>query len=158
MIAGLKAGKPVEIRAPSPKGPKITEEDVAKWNKASELSTKHDKHLDNVQKNLDELNIMKEQFKQMQQKVENCVLQDEFKPVKNDVRILNESMEMAQQDIKNLWDEINKLKDHLNNMMYPSMDDFNTLKGRVEKLENAVASLKKAYGDLEKAMAKLRLP
>ena len=67
-------------------------------------------------------------------------------------------MEMAQQVIKNLWDEINKLKDHLNNMMYPSMDDFNTLKGRVEKLENAVASLKKAYGDLEKAMAKLRLP
>ena len=43
-------------------------------------------------------------------------------------------------------------------MLYPSMDDFNALKGRVEKLENAVAALKKAYGDLDKALAKLRMP
>ena len=43
-------------------------------------------------------------------------------------------------------------------MLYPSMDDFNALKNRVEKMENAVAALKKAYGDLDKALAKLRLP
>lgn len=67
-------------------------------------------------------------------------------------------MEMAQQDIKNLWDEVTKIKDNIDNMLYPSMDDFNALKGRVEKLENAVAALKKAYGDLDKAMAKLRMP
>ena len=57
---------------------------------------------------------------------------------------------MAQQDIKALWDEVNKLKDHVDSMVYPSLDEFNTLKNRVDKLENACASLKKAYGDLEK--------
>ena len=32
MIEALSTGKPVEVRAATPKGPKITEEDVAKWN------------------------------------------------------------------------------------------------------------------------------
>lgn len=35
MIQALSSGKPVEVRAPTPKGPKITEEDVAKWNQAA---------------------------------------------------------------------------------------------------------------------------
>ena len=65
---------------------------------------------------------------------------------------------MAQQDIKNLWDEVNKIKDTIEAMLYPSMDDFNALKNRVEKIENASAALKKAYGDLDKALSKLRMP
>lgn len=73
MISSLKAGKPIEIRAPSPKGPKLTEELVAKWNKASDLATKHDGEILKINTNLNELNTMKEQFKQMQQKLENCV-------------------------------------------------------------------------------------
>jgi len=34
-------------------------------------------------------------------------------------------------------------------MFFPSMDEFNTLKNRVEKVENSNQALKKAYGDLE---------
>lgn len=53
---------------------------------------------------------------------------------------------------------MNKIKDTIENMVYPSMDEFNSLKQRVDKLENQVAALKKAYGDLDKALAKLRAP
>lgn len=35
-IAGLASGKPVEIRASSPKGPKITQEDIDRWNAAAD--------------------------------------------------------------------------------------------------------------------------
>ena len=74
MIQALSSGKPVEVRAPTPKGPKITEEDVAKWNQAAQMATKHDNDISEIQKELDELNRMKENIKQMQEKVEQCVL------------------------------------------------------------------------------------
>lgn len=35
MIQAMGSGKPVEIRAKTPSGPKITEEDIAKWNTAA---------------------------------------------------------------------------------------------------------------------------
>ena len=43
-------------------------------------------------------------------------------------------------------------------MFFPSMDEFNTLKNRVEKIENSNQALKKAYGDLEKEIKKLKIP
>lgn len=36
------------------------------------------------------------------------------------------------------------------------MEDFNALRQRVDKLESSVAALKKAYGDLEKEVKKLK--
>ena len=41
------------------------------------------------------------------------------------------------------------MKDHVEGLFYPSMDEFNILKVRVEKVENSNISIKKAYGDLE---------
>lgn len=40
MIQAMGSGKPVEIRAKTPSGPKITDEDVAKWNKAADTTEK----------------------------------------------------------------------------------------------------------------------
>jgi len=65
-------------------------------------------------------------------------------------------MENAQQDIDKLWKELNKLKDRVDGLFFPSMEDFNALKQRVEKLESGLAALKKAYGDLEKELRKLK--
>ena len=65
-------------------------------------------------------------------------------------------MENAQQDIDKLWKELNKLKDRVDGLFFPSMEDFNALKQRVEKLERGLAALKKAYGDLEKELRKLK--
>ena len=36
MIANMGTGAPIEIRAPSPKGPKVTQEDIDRWNAAAE--------------------------------------------------------------------------------------------------------------------------
>lgn len=43
-------------------------------------------------------------------------------------------------------------------MFFPSMDEFNTLKNRVEKIENSNQALKKAYGDLETQLKRLKIP
>jgi hypothetical protein len=40
MIQALGTGKPVEIRAKSPSGPKITAEDIARWNSAADVTEK----------------------------------------------------------------------------------------------------------------------
>ena len=36
LMANMGTGAPVEIRAPSPKGPKVTQEDIDRWNAAAE--------------------------------------------------------------------------------------------------------------------------
>ena len=74
MIQALSSGKPVEVRAPTPKGPKISEEDVAKWNKAAEMATKNENDISKMQKDVDELNRMKESVRLMGEKLEQCVL------------------------------------------------------------------------------------
>ena len=40
MIQALGTGKPVEIRAKTPTGPKITVEDVERWNSAADVTEK----------------------------------------------------------------------------------------------------------------------
>lgn len=42
-------------------------------------------------------------------------------------------------------------------MLFPSLDQFNTLKDRVDKLESICASLKKAFGDLEKRLGNMKV-
>lgn len=70
----------------------------------------------------------------------------------HDVNILKNSMEEAQQDIDYLQKELNKLKDKFGALVFPSMDDFNVLKHRMDKLESSNSSLKMAYGNLEKEL------
>jgi len=41
-------------------------------------------------------------------------------------------------------------------MDFPSKEDFNLLRGRVDGLENALSSLRKAVGDIEKKLKGLR--
>lgn len=50
------------------------------------------------------------------------------------------------------------MKDKLEAMFFPSMDDFNLLKNRIEKLENQCMSLKKAFGDMDSKLQKLKVP
>lgn len=40
MIQALGSGKPVEIRAKTPSGPKISAEDIDRWNKAASKTDK----------------------------------------------------------------------------------------------------------------------
>lgn len=67
-------------------------------------------------------------------------------------------MEIAQQDIDQLWKELNKLRDKVEGMFYPSLEDFAAVKQRIEKLESASAALKKSYGDLDSQIKKLKQP
>jgi len=60
MIQAMGSGKPVEIRAKTPSGPKISEEDVARWNSAASKTDKQEKQIDDIMKQLDEMNRIKE--------------------------------------------------------------------------------------------------
>ena len=82
---------------------------------------------------------IKEALQSVNQKLKECVTQEDIKELIRDVKFLKESMNNAQQDIKSLWDEFNKLKAQVDSRVYPSMNEFNALKMRVDKLENQVA-------------------
>lgn len=53
MIAGIGSGKPVEIK----QGPEISTKDIQKWNAAADKVGLHDKALQNLLKELEDMNI-----------------------------------------------------------------------------------------------------
>jgi hypothetical protein len=53
MINSIGSGKPVEIRAPTPKGPKITQDDIDLWNSYSDKIKNTDSNVDKVGKEMD---------------------------------------------------------------------------------------------------------
>lgn len=63
MIANMGTGKPVEIRAPSPKGPKVTQEDIDRWNATAEKT-------DSLQVLLDKLLKETKDFEKIRAQVE----------------------------------------------------------------------------------------
>ena len=76
------------------------------------------------------------------------VTQEEFKETSNDVRVLKGSMAEVRSDIQTIWAELRKLRDRVDGMAFPSLEEMQTLRARVDKLESALSSLKKVYGDL----------
>ena len=63
---------------------------------------------------------------------------------------MNEENIVNKEDIKTLYDEIEKLRLALNDKC--NLDEFNLLRSRVDAIENQLASLRKAFGDLEKKL------
>jgi chromosome segregation ATPase len=59
MIEDLGAGKPVEVRAASAKSSNVSDADIAKWNKAADLTNKHEALLDKLAKDMDILENLK---------------------------------------------------------------------------------------------------
>ena len=92
----------------------------------------------------------KEWIRDIQSKILEFVDIDDFNQLKNDVNTLNEDNIVNKEDIKTLYDEIEKLRLALNDKC--NLDEFNLLRSRVDAIENQLASLIKAFGDLEKKL------
>lgn len=107
MINSIGTGKPVEIRAATPKGPKITQDDIDHWNSLSDKINNTNSNVEKLDKDLDQ---HKEWIRDMQSKMLDFVLKDDFNVVKNDVNSLIEDNIVNKEDIKTLYDEIEKLK------------------------------------------------
>jgi uncharacterized coiled-coil DUF342 family protein len=99
---------------------------------------------------------MKNNVAQMQKKINSLVTKDEYNVTVNDVRLLKSNMTEALGDIESLWKAFNKLKDKVDGMQFPTVEEVNLLRNRVDKLENQLIALKKVYGDLEKKLKGMR--
>ena len=53
LINAIGTGKPVEIRAPTPKGPKISQDDIDRWNGYSDKISNLDTNVDKLDKEID---------------------------------------------------------------------------------------------------------
>lgn len=76
---------------------------------------------------------------------------------KPDVEALAGKVKLMQEQIDNLGlDELRKqledLQKQVDGLEFPSKEDFNLLRSRVDSLENLMAALRKAIGDIEKRM------
>lgn len=64
------------------------------------------------------------------------VVHHDFQKTNNDLRNLSEQVNYNKEDVDELKKEVEKIKDILANMHFPSMDDFKMMRGRQDSLEN----------------------
>lgn len=152
IIEGLGSGKPVEIRAASPKGPKVTEDDIDKWNKAAKIADQNAELLEKYGKSLGLIDSLKDRLDKVEASLANFVTQDQFKPVALAVKRLEQRADEVDEEIRKLWDAIKKIQYELANAKYPSIDEFNLLRSRVDKLENMLGNLNKSLADMQKKL------
>ena len=69
---------------------------MAKWNAAADKTEKQEEAITNIMKELEEMERIRENLQQVNQKLNECVTQDEIKPTINAVNTLKEDMNMAQ--------------------------------------------------------------
>ena len=55
MIGKMGSGQPVEIRAPTPKGPKVSQEDIDKWNAVVEKAIKLEDMIEKTDSEVDKI-------------------------------------------------------------------------------------------------------
>jgi len=86
MVEALGKGKPVEMRASSPKGPKVTEDDIAKWNKAAELSNAMSDKVENLMRETEDLDKIRQNIRELQAKMGEYVEKDDYQKTCNSLR------------------------------------------------------------------------
>ena len=59
MISNLGQGKPVQIRAATPKGPKISQDDIDRWNLFAKRIDKIEVNVEKVVKEFEEIEKIK---------------------------------------------------------------------------------------------------
>ena len=78
----MTPGAPVEIRAPTPKGPKVSQDDIDRWNAYADKMAKTDADVEKLDKEMDQ---HKEWIRDIQSKILDFVEKEDFKLLKNDV-------------------------------------------------------------------------
>lgn len=84
MIAALDSGKPVVMTAPiqdKPRprsGPRVTQEDIDRWNEASRRSAKQEKTNKEMQRSLEQVDKVREDLHEVEIKITSFVAQTEF--------------------------------------------------------------------------------
>ena len=157
MIEDLGSGKPVEVRVASAKGPKISDADVDKWNKAADKVNKHETLIEKLSKDMDELDKLKGRVANLEKKQADFLTRDEFAPFSQEHKKMVGDMKDAQHDIKTIFNELEKLKDRFDRLNAPTVEDFSLLRSRVDKLENGVGNLRKQLEDLLKKMKNMNV-
>ena len=138
-IANIGSGKPVEIRASSPKGPKISQEDIDKWNNASKLIEAHENCINKLNKKIEEVDSIKVDIKELNVQMVQCIFKDEFSKHLHTVNSIKAQGDENTHDISVLKTEIEKLKKMMANLDFASKGEFDMLKTRVDNLENLIS-------------------
>ena len=81
MMAGLSSGQPVEVRAASPGGPKVTQADIDRWNALGDKTATLEGAVDKLTKETKDLERIREVLKEIRGKLGDFVLKEDFLPM-----------------------------------------------------------------------------
>lgn len=112
--------------------------------------------MDDVLREVEEIEKLRGYVQEMQAKLGDFVVHADFEKTKNDLRNLTDQVNYNKEDVEELKREVEKIKDFIDKLHFPSMDDFKMMRSRQDSLENQVASLRKAVGELDKRMRNLK--
>jgi len=99
MMAGMSSGQPVEIRAPSPGGPKVTQADIDRWNAMADKTATLEGAVEKLMKETKDLERIREMLKEIRAKLSDFVLKEDFLQTANDVRNLKEDVAVNREDL-----------------------------------------------------------
>jgi len=102
MIANMGTGAPIEIRAASPKGPKVTQEDIDRWNAAAEKTNSLQALIDKLLIQTKDIEKIRVQVTEIQRKLSDFVLKEDYLKTVNDLRNLKEDHGMTKEDLSAL--------------------------------------------------------
>ena len=78
IMASMSRGTPVEVRASSPQGPKITQADIDRWNAGCEKAVTLEGAVDKLVKETRDLETIRDRVKEIRSKLSEFVLKEEF--------------------------------------------------------------------------------
>ena len=134
------------MRAATPKeakGPKITQEDIDRWNNAANKTKEFDKMFDRLSKDLELVVQLKSRVTTLESKQGDYATKEELLKVtieQKNTKVLIDGVVKEQSWLKK---ELEKLAAQLAKFDSPTRQEFELLKSRVDALENQLSNLKK---------------
>lgn len=151
LIAGIGSGKPVEIK----QGPEISTKDIQKWNAAADKVGLHDKALQNLLKELEDMNIpeIRIMITEIQKQLSKYVTIEVFNVTKENVRKNAADISDLAEEISALKRAMEKMQRELDKVAGVTPAELTLLRNRMDKAESEIVNMKRAIQDLQ---AKIR--
>lgn len=133
-----------------PKGPLVTDEDVAKWNKANERSLKNEELLNAMRKELNGVDApkIKADIIQLFRTVSTIIPKDDFDQLKEQTRKMNAQIAENSYEIAQAKDHLSKNGMKIQENQKANQAEFGAVKVKQDNFDSQISAMKKMLQEM----------